>query len=592
MRLPFAAAALAALLASGCSALGLSSFPIGSCADSSDCEAANNHHRIAADACTRFVCVLPRDAMGRPLGGGTTGTCVRGTRDDDADGQPNAACAPAGTTPDCDDHDPAAREGRAEICDGIDNDCDGVVDDMVSPLTTGSVVGSTTGALAVSRGGALALAMGGAPLLVRLDGAAQPVPVPFVAHPSLGPDPARTGMPSVPICMPQRSGSLHDAMLAMGCPTYDATAGFSEAPLTLGDCSIVDAALAQSATGTFVAAVNGLGCVPGQLRVGLLSAADAPSIELRGPIARSNLFLGADGGARCTGSGVAGIALDSNGDGSRALLAFLDAPVTRTCGGGDVALRAMGVERLAADTGTATITVLDGTDGGSPATLDPSSALPDVVSVGGDDYIIGYGTSSGSVVLRRVSFPTMGLALAGLPNESANACVVNTAPAAHALEMGRVATTLEAAGAVSAVALAALSSRSEIGVAFQVGCDATAHVWLSIVRSDGSSTPPVDLGAGESPDVIALAEGVVTPGHHGASADTTGGFVVAMDTAAGLQLVRVADADAAVLEDTRTVPIDGHGGSFYATADGPRIAWSASDGAHAATAACHASAGP
>ncbi len=48
--------------------------------------------------------------------------------DDDADGLADTACgAPRGT--DCDDHDPATGTGVAEACDGRDNDCDGSIDE-------------------------------------------------------------------------------------------------------------------------------------------------------------------------------------------------------------------------------------------------------------------------------------------------------------------------------------------------------------------------------------------------------------------------------------------------------------------------------
>ena len=50
---------------------------------------------------------------------------VNDFEDDDGDGVADAACG--GT--DCDDQDPNTAEGAEEICDGLDNDCDGAVDE-------------------------------------------------------------------------------------------------------------------------------------------------------------------------------------------------------------------------------------------------------------------------------------------------------------------------------------------------------------------------------------------------------------------------------------------------------------------------------
>ncbi len=53
------------------------------------------------------------------------GGCVSDVRDDDGDGHPPAECGGL----DCNDHLYATHQGAREVCDGTDNDCDGLVDE-------------------------------------------------------------------------------------------------------------------------------------------------------------------------------------------------------------------------------------------------------------------------------------------------------------------------------------------------------------------------------------------------------------------------------------------------------------------------------
>ncbi|MEB2311092.1 MAG: putative metal-binding motif-containing protein [Sorangiineae bacterium] len=86
-----------------------------------------------ADECTADRCVPE------------TGACERKplTLDQDGDGHPgprpgHAPGSPGACGDDCDDTNPRAYPGGKEVCDGVDNDCNGVVDDDMSYVPAGS----------------------------------------------------------------------------------------------------------------------------------------------------------------------------------------------------------------------------------------------------------------------------------------------------------------------------------------------------------------------------------------------------------------------------------------------------------------------
>ena len=111
-----AAVAALALALSACSLSGLDRFERATCENDACC-ADLEDVMPTGDACLTWQ-VDP-----------TTGYCEMLARDDDADGAPAPECAD-GQPPDCDDADGRRSPAHAEAqCDGVDEDCDGRVDE-------------------------------------------------------------------------------------------------------------------------------------------------------------------------------------------------------------------------------------------------------------------------------------------------------------------------------------------------------------------------------------------------------------------------------------------------------------------------------
>lgn len=69
------------------------------------------------DACLTWAC----DDM--------SGYCATLPTDIDNDGALAPGCSDEGHTDDCDDQDGERYPGASEVCDGVDNDCDDVIDE-------------------------------------------------------------------------------------------------------------------------------------------------------------------------------------------------------------------------------------------------------------------------------------------------------------------------------------------------------------------------------------------------------------------------------------------------------------------------------
>ncbi len=94
-------------LASGCSLLGLDDLSLARCTTDSDCQIFDE-----GDMCMQQVCQVE------------TGQCMAMVVEADGDGDPSVACGGG----DCDDSNPNISSTAAEICNGIDDDCNGLFD--------------------------------------------------------------------------------------------------------------------------------------------------------------------------------------------------------------------------------------------------------------------------------------------------------------------------------------------------------------------------------------------------------------------------------------------------------------------------------
>jgi hypothetical protein len=334
--------ALVALL-SGCSIV-VGEITPPPCTADSECEILN---RTPPDGkvitgCRRYQCT------GNPA---SPGTCVYRPTDADDDGQVAAMC-PNGT--DCDDTNPTIGENLPELCDGLDNDCDLVIDDGDFSGAGPEGVGTATGVTELTWGesGSGSYTSTGPTTAFRFrDGRLESAvimprtnPVPSynnLANPAqavpgcltkattyLVPDPARDGGGLCAtdddciqaVCVRNDGGTVGECPDPAGSGTVTCSSddqcselcvsGRCVPPSLLGgatilrsdvqasmNCNLSDLATAPvGSLGSFAAGVSTQGCGAGILRAGWLGS-DGASLSLYGPEARSNIWLGVDVGA-------------------------------------------------------------------------------------------------------------------------------------------------------------------------------------------------------------------------------------------------------------------------------------------------------
>lgn len=250
------------VLVDGC----FSQFRIEPCNDNRDCQGVNVDHGIPADAPQRWQC--DRNANRSP-----TGFCRLSARDDDGDGDLHAS--------DCDDNDPlrVGNGSRVEEHDGIDNDCDGVIDDGVwvaQGRNPDVALESAQRVSSVARSdGRPSILLSDGGTLARLLPSASSMPVPLTYR--------RWWLDRNQFTSP---------MSVEGCPVAgDRVIGMGSG------CQFVDHAFAplDPPNGWLLATVDASGCEAGWLRVGRFST---PSGEFMQSDTFSN--LGAGVGVRTT----------------------------------------------------------------------------------------------------------------------------------------------------------------------------------------------------------------------------------------------------------------------------------------------------
>jgi hypothetical protein len=311
------------------------------CTDDAECEVLN---RAPPDgkiitSCRRYQCT------GNPA---SPGTCVYRPTDADDDGQVSAMC-PNGT--DCDDGNPVIGENLPELCDGLDNDCDLVIDDGdfsgAGPNRLDDASGASEIAWGVGGTGSFRAAGQTTAFRFRADGTV--VSAPVVARTNAVISYANVASPAPPVmgCPSRAADYLAPDTTRDGgalCATdeecitqtcnfrYDADGGFVRGsgrcsgamdggvPLTcnadvecsevcaagrcvpyarpdvqlLANCELRDFVMAPvGSLGAFAVGVTTQGCAAGVLRAGWFDENDG-SFSVYGPEARSNIWLGVD----------------------------------------------------------------------------------------------------------------------------------------------------------------------------------------------------------------------------------------------------------------------------------------------------------
>ena len=516
------------VLLGGCSLMGLDDFELAECTSDEDCAGAGRRPGDH-DECRRSYCEE------------STGLC---------------------------------RAHQGEGCDGLDNDCDRIIDEGA---TRRSAARRVTGVDTTRIGYAPGLDGRVAAAWATGAGTASYALLPITDE-RMG-APLRYSMLGSEVDLPDGTNLMEVALTSDDrCPSLDAAAD----DVSPGTCDFGDVAIAMWERTALLATINTRGCPAGQLRVGHLDRDDAsdPDVVLRGPRRRSSSYLGI-GPCDPTATGVARpsvAVLDDPGAAvPQALVAWIAAAASRDeCGGEAAEVRAVTAHLLESTRLAEPFSWVDVSGEGEPELLGTTrgGGAPAVASLSDLGYLVAFPGAAGGIRLSFVPRAADPPSWDGVSGDPTDRTGVETPALSGIVEVA----TLDAEGADHVVLAPGAVRDGEVAVtvAWREGCAAGSRtIHARMVTLDVSGTPEL----GDAGDAIEVARGAAlgppgaawsgsgfaVPGleRNGrtATAASTGGSVVAWTDGMRLDAVRISEMDGALLVPDERVALLGEGGA-------------------------------
>lgn len=545
-----ALASSAALLAS-CSLMGLGEFEIGECTNNEQCQSLNDAEGISETDCMAYQC--RKDKTG----------CELSKRDLDDDGVYAAACADGGPV-DCDDQNGNRAPDLDEQCDGVDNDCDLVIDEGLSAANGTELITFSESNARVyfsKAAGDLSVSVGnGSASVETIDIRQTPWEAAALAY--------RSEIEQ------DKEVSTEEGIDKRKCPRKDSP--------DLTSCNFTEAVAAAAGSDFIVAAIDTEGCNDGLLRVGHLEGRE---VVLRRPPEHSNIAYGVDSDGNCTGasraSGTLGVARPAiaarqpERDYPQALVSFVAAPQdSDVCAGAPSDVEVLGIFRESIPNNSK-IRWTTGTNDGVPQVIGQTAGggRPVVLATDANaarGYLVAYGAAGGGLALhfiKEFSFnPNEDYVLA-TPHTTE---IRSTAP----LELDAAQVLFEDRDVdhVALTEVAAGDNGLRLGLAWvEDACSSGRTLHFAEARyEDGEFEVEEPLTVAElssrptaAPTLSYVEQGFVLPDYESpetgdrATTSNSGGFVIAWADEGVLYARRILDLDQRLLDEE---PIEVHQG--------------------------------